>query len=75
MTESAQLLLDSFFLGDRDNMNDEDTVTLKWILKHLILGGMGSRWNVVGRVNEKEQSKRSFSNNISASDISFVYIY
>ena len=70
--EEAKLLVDKLFDGEEISEGEEED-SLVWILTTLLQCTVGGRWVPMGKLNEKEKGKRSFSNNVSASDIGFGY--
>ena len=67
--EATKELLQKLF--DGNDIPEDDIGTLKWILRHLIQTVVGSRWNYL--VREQGDKKKSFTYNVSASDIGFVF--
>ena len=67
--ERAKTLIQKIF--DGEDVHKEDDPILKWILGDLMTTIVGGRWNIV--VREKEDKKKSFSSNVSASDIGFSF--
>ena len=58
-------------LFENKKIPERDKETLKWILRHLLSMVVGNRWN--GLVRDKEDKKKSFTYNVSASDIGFAF--
>ena len=61
-------LLKPIFKGD--SVCEEEETMLKWILRHFLTNVAGGRWNILAK-KDKEQKRRSFTYNVSPSDIGF----
>ena len=68
--EEAKLLVDKLF--ENENLSEIEEEGLLWILSTLIQCTVGG-WNPLGKLSEREKGKRSFTKNVSASDIGFCY--